>query len=257
MEANAKNAFSGKVRTQFSIRAGSFDRSAEWITDKALIGAHVRLAGEAIKEKNKAIEVCCGTGQVGREFIENGWDVTGIDITSEMVKEASRHFPAVVADAQRHIPFPDNSFDLAVMRQALFLMDPEKVLGETRRILKAGGVFILSQTVPFSKKDEDWLKDIHLAKQAQLKRFYTTEDIEGELGKNGFLVKEKIFLRVRESISRWMAEAPELTTDARQKVIDMVKDAPSGYKDERRVEVRAGEVFEDWNWVIFKAQALK
>ncbi len=251
---NTAKTHEKKVQRQFGVRAGTFDASAKWITSRALIDAHVRLAGRPGQGKNKALEVCCGTGQVGRALVEAGWDVTGIDITEEMVNEANRHFHAVCADAQTQMPFMNSSFDLCAMRQALFLMDPEKALSHIKRVLKKHGKFILSQTVPFSGKDHEWLEQIHLAKQSELKRFYTADDIKHELGKNGFLVEDTANLRVRESITRWMAEAPELSAEIREKVVDMVKNAPPAYREERRVEVKDNEVFEDWNWVLFRAR---
>ncbi len=251
---NAPKTHEKKVQRQFGVRAGTFDASANWITSNALIEAHVRLAGRPEKGENKALEVCCGTGQIGRALVKNGWDVTGIDITAEMVNEANRHFHAICADAQTEMPFMESSFDLCAIRQALFLLEPEKALSHIKRVLKTRGVFILSQTVPFSEKDHEWLRQIHLAKQSALKRFYAAEDIKNELKKNGFTVEETASLRVRESITRWMKEAPELSAEIREKVVDMVRNAPDGYRDERRVEVVNNEVFEDWNWVLFRAR---
>jgi ubiquinone/menaquinone biosynthesis C-methylase UbiE len=238
------------VQKQFATRASTYDLSANWITDNKLIDAHLQLAGTP---HGKGIELCCGTGVNGKAFTAEGWDMTGLDLTMEMLEEVNDIFPVVQGDITA-IPFDDNSFDFALLRQALFLFDTLAGLKEIRRILKPGGTFVISQTVPFSHEDEPWLKHIHEVKQAQLLNFYNSRDIEKLLLEAGFNVVEMKLLPVRESITRWMRYAPEQTKEMQKKICDMVANAPEEYKKERNVEVVDGEVFEDWNWVIFKAE---
>jgi ubiquinone/menaquinone biosynthesis C-methylase UbiE len=142
---------------------------------------------------------------------------------------------------------------MAILRQALFLFDSLAGLKEIRRVLKKDGNLIISQTVPFSHADEPWLKHIHEVKQAQLLNFYNATDIERLLISAGFNVKEMKLLPVRESITHWMYYAPEQSEEKRQQVCDLVANAPEEYRKARNVKVVDGEVFEDWNWVIFKA----
>ena len=113
---------------------------------------------------------------------------------------------------------------------------------------------MISQTVPFSNADEPWLKHIHEVKQAQLLNFYTSRDIEKLLNEAGFHVVEMKLLPVRESITHWMNYAPEQSEEMKQKICDLVANAPEEYRIARNVKVVDGEVFEDWNWIIFKAE---
>lgn len=242
-----------KVRDQFALRSGTFDVSANWITDRKLVQAHVNIAGPAC---GKGLELCCGTGIIGRALAANGWQMTGIDITKEMVDEASKHFPAIQGDAE-NLPFEKDSFDLVVMRQALLFLETKKAFEEVRRVLKESGTFIMSQTVPFSEIDSVWLKKIHLTKQAQMQRFYTHEHLKRELTRNGFAIRSKEFLRVRESITEWMKHAPELSAEKREEVIRLIRDAPEKYKLMRNIELADNELWEDWNWVVFSATPSK
>jgi demethylmenaquinone methyltransferase/2-methoxy-6-polyprenyl-1,4-benzoquinol methylase len=155
------DAHNDKIQRQFDLRSSSFDRSVYWVTDPGLISAHIRMAGTP----GKALEVCCGTGAVSRGLKTAGWDVTGADISAGMVREASQHVPAVVADATQ-LPFADHTFDLVVMRQAYFLLnDGPSALREIRRVLKPGGRFILSHLVPFSSIDANHLRHVHTVKK--------------------------------------------------------------------------------------------
>jgi ubiquinone/menaquinone biosynthesis C-methylase UbiE len=238
------------IQKQFATRAKTYNQSASWITSPELIEAHVQLAGAP---HGKGIELCCGTGVNGKALTAEGWDMTGLDLTMEMLDEVNNVFPVVQGDITA-IPFDDNTFDFAILRQALFLFDTLAGLKEIRRILKPDGIFVISQTVPFSHADHPWLKHIHEVKQAQLLNFYTATDIERLLLSAGFNVVEMKLLPVRESITHWMNYAPEQTEEMRLKICDLVANAPEEYKKARNVKVMDGEVFEDWNWVIFKAE---
>jgi ubiquinone/menaquinone biosynthesis C-methylase UbiE len=241
-----------KVIDQFSKRAGTYSASANWIGDKRLIQAHMDAA--ETKRNGTALELCCGTGMVGRNFRAAGWHITGVDLTRGMAEEANRHFPCICTPAES-IPYLDNSFDVILLRQAYFLLDDgQKVLAEASRLLKPDGIFILSQTVPYSDEDAGWLEQIHRFKQAQLRQFFTETSLKGELERNYFHVKSTARLFVRENITRWMAAAPELPAEKQAEVCRMVAEAPEPYRSIHKVEVVAGETFEDWNWVIFTAE---
>jgi ubiquinone/menaquinone biosynthesis C-methylase UbiE len=239
------------LRQQFGLRASSFDRSARWITDAKLTDALLEASGRP----GKGISVCCGTGVMEKALVDRGWKMTGIDLTPEMVEAASRFFPAVLGSAEE-LPFDGASFDLALMRQAYFLLhNGPRALQEIKRVLKPGGRFVLAQTVPFSDADAGWLKRVHETKQRQMTRFFTAEELVGELESQGFKVRTKKTLSVRESISLWMANAPEMEPERREKVLSMIEGAPESYRKARNVALENGELVEDWNWVILSAEA--
>ncbi|MDD5560814.1 MAG: class I SAM-dependent methyltransferase [Candidatus Omnitrophica bacterium] len=237
-----------KIKEQFSVRCPKFDISANWITDNALICAHADLAG---KPKGEALELCCGTGQVGCALKTKGWAVKGLDICDSMVEVSSRYFPVLQGRVEK-IPFETSRFPLVVCRQAFHFLNIQEALREIARVLAPRGVFVLSLTVPFSGEDSKWLYEIHRIKQPLLKKFYTTQDLIRALKEAKFSIIKIKNLKVRESVTRWMKYAPELTRQTREKVIAAVKNAPEPYKRLHNVEVRGKEVLEDWNWVILK-----
>lgn len=242
-----------KLKEQFAIRCAEFDISANWITSKELIGAHTDLTG---KPKGKALDLCCGTGQIGRRLKEIGWDIQGLDICDQMVKKSQEFFPVSQGKAEK-MPFESNSFNLVVCRQAFQFLKVKEVLSEIARVLVPGGIFILSITVPFSDEDKTWLYEIHRIKQPLLLKFYTAQNLIEELKQAGFLIEEKKNLKVRESIMNWMKYAPELSSQTKEKVIAAIKNSPPVYKKLHNVEVTDNEVFEDWNWVVLKTSFSK
>ncbi|MBF0217053.1 MAG: methyltransferase domain-containing protein [Candidatus Omnitrophica bacterium] len=238
-----------KLRDQFNRRSDTFDTSANWITDSRLISAHVELSGLS---NGALLEICCGTGRVGRALKEKGWEVTGLDICDSMLEKAGKYFSARNGKAEE-LPFGDASFSAVVCRQSFQFLDSMKVLGEVKRVLRPKGVFVMSLTVPFSDKDKDWLRHIHKTKQPLLLKFYDKETLARELERYGFRIEEERTLTVRESINKWMEFAPELSSEVKNNVISLVRDSPPEYKELHNVGVVKGEVFEDWNWVVFRA----
>jgi len=72
-----------------------------------------------LREADRILDVGCGTGQVSLPLVELGFDVTGIDISRDMVARAADkargtgHARYEVADVQA-LPFADGTFDVTV-----------------------------------------------------------------------------------------------------------------------------------------------
>src|SRR5258708_9620748 len=72
-----------------------------------------------LREADRILDVGCGTGQVSLPLVELGFDVTGIDISRDMVARAADkargtgHARYEVADVQA-LPSADGTFDVTV-----------------------------------------------------------------------------------------------------------------------------------------------
>ena len=123
----------------------------------------------------RALDLCCGTGDLALALARHGAQVTGLDFTESMLEvargrasslrnqasaavlHASRITPHacppphfVCGDAQR-IPFPDNSFDLVTVGYGLRnLANWETGLREMQRVAKPGGRLLV---LDFGKPD--------------------------------------------------------------------------------------------------------
>src|SRR4030042_2316621 len=106
-----------------------------------------------MKAGDKVIDVCCGTGAQVLEYGSRGIIATGIDISPDMLKIATRNrikHKAInvsfqLADAT-DLPFPDGYFNYASI--SLGLHDKPKtvryqIISEMKRVVKPGGVLIL------------------------------------------------------------------------------------------------------------------
>src|SRR5437867_855707 len=112
-----------------------------------------RLVGLAkIRPGERALDLCCGTGDVAFALARKGAKVTGLDFSEPMLAVACDRLKAqmpkfepdgrvkFVCDDAQQIPFPDNSFDLVTISYGLRnLADWEKGLREMRRVANPGG----------------------------------------------------------------------------------------------------------------------
>lgn len=120
------------------------------------------------------LDVGCGVGRVSSLLHEQGYDVTGIDISEPLVTKGKSLFPELdlfVGDV-RDSPFEAKTFDYVIFSYyGLDYVLPEvqrrRALREIRRILKPAGVLVFSShnswhpLVPLSVRDFAWgLKDV-------------------------------------------------------------------------------------------------
>ncbi|MCD6406180.1 MAG: class I SAM-dependent methyltransferase [Planctomycetes bacterium] len=134
----------------FGAVADKYDR---WYDD-AVGAAYDRLEKKALGQwlppvsaGRRLLEVGCGTGHWSEFFARRGFDVTGIDISPEMISvadgkgiSAARFY---VSDAVA-LEFDDGSFDAAVAVTVLgFVEDPQRVLAEMARVVRPGGEIVI------------------------------------------------------------------------------------------------------------------
>jgi demethylmenaquinone methyltransferase/2-methoxy-6-polyprenyl-1,4-benzoquinol methylase len=106
----------------------------------------------AMKTGDRALDLCCGTGDIAFALAEQGAEVTGLDFSEKMLEVAQsrrEHGPAKIQDVKfmqgdaQQLPFPDNSFDAVTVGYGLRnLSSLETGLQEMVRVTKPGGRII-------------------------------------------------------------------------------------------------------------------
>jgi SAM-dependent methyltransferase len=91
----------------------------------------------------RLLDVGCGTGVYAAGLADRGWEVTGVDVSEDMLRRArDRGIDVMRADVTA-LPFDDASFDAAV---SLFthtdFEDFPAAVRETARVLRPGGPFV-------------------------------------------------------------------------------------------------------------------
>ena len=99
----------------------------------------------------RLVDVGCGTGYHLRRYRERGYEISGVDGSGEMLNEAQAANPQiefVLADVDR-IPLPSAAYDAALCIEVLrYLPDIQPCLREIRRMVKPGGVALITAAPP-------------------------------------------------------------------------------------------------------------
>lgn len=145
-----------KVRALFARVAKRYDL----LNDLQSFGLHrywkrrvLQLAG--VRKGSRALDLCCGTGDIALGLAEAGAEVVGLDFSAEMLAVAERRKNAhayfqskaqlsfLQGDALR-IPFPESSFDIITVGYGLRnLSDWRAGLIEMRRVGKNGARLVV------------------------------------------------------------------------------------------------------------------
>lgn len=110
------------------------------------------------------LDVATGTARLARTlFAQPGYRgrLIGVDYSRKMLQEAhcktapwAGRITLVWQNADQ-LPFPDNTFDAVACLEALeFMPDPQRVLQEMARVLRPGGVFLITNRIG---ADARWL----------------------------------------------------------------------------------------------------
>jgi demethylmenaquinone methyltransferase/2-methoxy-6-polyprenyl-1,4-benzoquinol methylase len=149
-----------KVNDLFATIARRYD----FINDVQSFGLHrrwknrlVRLA--TVNRDNRALDVCCGTGDIAQRLAQTGAEVTGLDFSPQMLevarqRHAIRSTPGklefIQGDAMK-LPFAADMFDAVTVGYGLRnLANWETGLAELHRVARPGGRVLV---LDFGKPD--------------------------------------------------------------------------------------------------------
>lgn len=121
----------------FNNCAGSWDD--ELIRNDGVIEKILDNGG--VKKGASVLDVACGTGVLFPDYIKRGVNVTGIDISPEMVKNAREKFPGinVICGDVEETDFAEK-FDVIMIYNAFpHFPDPGKLIKKLSKLLKKGG----------------------------------------------------------------------------------------------------------------------
>lgn len=114
------------------------------------------------KENGSLLDLGCGYGEDLSYFHKKGFDVYGIDISKEMIKESKKNCKKASLNVASfgNLPYDKNKFDIIFSRYAFqHSNNIEPIFNEVYRTLKKDGELIFLVTHPFRQYFEKQTKD--------------------------------------------------------------------------------------------------
>ncbi len=150
-----------------------------------------------IPDKEELLDIGCGTGLFAGRYFQSGGTVTGIDISSGMIRRAVANHPYaffVIGNAE-HLPFSDESFGAVASLLAFsYLQDPDTMLADVYRVLRPGGSValctlgksFLTSGVPAVYRVGEQLKLKRVGVGRFNEHYYTEDELKELFKKTGF-----------------------------------------------------------------------
>ena len=145
------------IRDQFTRQANAYAGTDQAKDD----AAHARLAAlVGAGSADRVLDVACGPGFLTLAFAARCAEVVGVDATDALLDIARANATARgVANVRfesgdaTELPYADESFDVAICRAAFHhFPNPGRVLGEMRRVVRAGGTVAVADVVTSPNK---------------------------------------------------------------------------------------------------------
>ncbi len=148
-----------------------------------------------LQKNAKVLDVGCGTGiPVAKFLVEKGYDLTGIDISPEMVNLAEKNVPKgkFIRMDMTKMNFKRDAFDGVVAAYSLIHVPKEKhenLIKKVATILKTNGIFIFSVGI----KEEEFHSKFLEAEMFW--SYYSPQKYLGLLKQEGFEILSEIILK--------------------------------------------------------------
>lgn len=133
--------------------------------------------------QGSVLDVGCGAGRISFILAGQGYQVTGIDVSSgllQLARQIAIDKGLAITFLQNEgavLPFPDGAFDSAIVFKVLCYLPTRELrsvfLKELHRVLKPGGICILTQHIVPDEFQDDG-RDEHFA-QSEASRFSIIE----------------------------------------------------------------------------------
>ncbi|MDG1481327.1 MAG: methyltransferase domain-containing protein [Myxococcota bacterium] len=164
------------VEAHFTARAERYDRSSHWCTDPVLADRVLSLLTP--QSTDTVVDVACGTGLVSAWFKGRVGELVGVDITEAMFEQARPRTDRLVVAPGEHLPFEDDTFEVAICRQGTQFMDDAAAIAEMARVIKPGGRVCVINLCAYGEEDAEEYFEILRWRNPVRRNFYRREDLQ-------------------------------------------------------------------------------
>lgn len=142
-----------EAKEQWDGRASFWNERSTAMWDKGSRKDIIPFINKHMKKGDKILDIGCGDGYGSFKLHQSGYDVTGMDISSEMINLAkerlhSNQISFLQGDVN-HLPFESNSFDGIMSINVLEWTEiPSKAVKELLRVVKNDGLICIGLLGP-------------------------------------------------------------------------------------------------------------
>jgi ubiquinone/menaquinone biosynthesis C-methylase UbiE len=138
------------MKDNFSTLAGGYSKYRPYYPSEM-----IEYIVSFVKEKNEALDVATGNGQVAIEISKYFTKVYATDISQKQLDNAAQADNIIYkVESAEHTAFADGQFDLITVAQAIHWFDFDAFYKEVYRVLKPSGVFAVLGYGLFSTNPE-------------------------------------------------------------------------------------------------------
>jgi ubiquinone/menaquinone biosynthesis C-methylase UbiE len=162
---------------------------------EAFLMKHIAAVSERAGRAPRVLDVGCGEGHFAAALVRCGAEVVAVDVAAEPLRRARASHPALdlrLVEPEAALPLEDSSFDVVWAGETIeHVADTERWLSELRRVLRSGGMLLIS-TPEHGSLSRLWAGLSRKAFEARFDprsdhlRFYTRRVLAGLLVDFGF-----------------------------------------------------------------------
>ena len=221
----------------------------EWANHRFYLEAFVKAGG--FKNSDIVLDVGTGTGIVAHAVSPFVKEVIGLDKSQDMLEHSNWYGNMYFLRRDIRKPlFADGVFDKVTCRQVFhhILNSRQKAMDECYRVLKKGGLMVLSEGVPPTRKvKKDYIKIFRLKEKRVT---FMEEDLMDLMKKSGFKeIKCEIIYLKKMSVKNWLVNSG-LKKSVQEKIFLLHKDATSHFKRDYNMIETANDCLIDMKMAI-------
>jgi ubiquinone/menaquinone biosynthesis C-methylase UbiE len=212
-----------------------------------------------VKDNDRVLDIATGSGFLALEFAKRSNNVTGCDITTNMLLHAREkqnisglnNVDFLLCDVES-LPFPDITFDIVSCRFAFHhFPDPRKALLEMRRVSRQS-ILLVDGVSSEDPEKSRFHNEIEKMRDPSHVRIYTLSEIKNMFEETGAVLMDISHWEIPQDFQEWIKRAG---TDE-EKIIE-IRDLMTGSiaKDSTglRVKIENGTLGFTYDTVILKA----
>jgi SAM-dependent methyltransferase len=226
----------------------SFDRASDYYDrTRALDPATMQRVVELLTSEigsSRCLEIGVGTGRIAIPLATEGVDLTGIDLSANMLAKLVENrgdltIPVLRADATR-LPFHDGSFDLALAAHVLHLIPAWRTaLDELLRVVRPGGRLLIDVggfgEGPWREMQQIFIEAAGIVLSVSRPGPSTAEEVDAEMALRGFSVRN----------------LPEIPGGLRERFSEVVSGLEQGiysfsWSSDQEARTRGADAVRDW-----------